>query len=129
MKKILVIDDEHPIRILLKKVLERGGFEVTVAVNGNDGTKKQKENPSDLVITDLIMPDKEGIELIQEFKQEYPTTPIIAMSGGGMAAAQGYLKTAKIMGAEEIIEKPVKKEVLLEKVRTTLSAYRKLNTN
>ena len=123
VKRILVIDDEKPIRILLTKILEKEGFEVTTAGDGDEGTRRQQADPFDLVITDLIMPGKEGIELIREFKKDYPQTPIIAISGGGMVAAQGYLKTAKVMGAEDTIEKPVIKDVIIEKVNRVLSQY------
>lgn len=121
MKKILVIDDERQIRILLQRVLEQAKFEVLLAANGDEGAKTQKLDPSDLVITDLIMPGKEGIELIQDFKKKYPNTPIIAMSGGGIADAEGYLTMAKMMGAAAVIEKPVRKKTLLETVNGVLS--------
>ena len=121
MKKILVIDDELPVRILVKSILERDGFIVSVASNGMEGLLSQKNNPADLVITDLIMPEKEGIELIQELKKEFPLLPVIAMSGGGITPADGHLKTAKILGAAAILEKPVDKVDLVKTVEELIN--------
>ncbi len=120
MKQILIIDDEPQILSLLKKMLEREGFNVIVASDGKEGMKLFEKIPADLVITDIIMPKKEGIEIIMEFKKSNPNIPIIAMSGGGRNTPDAYLGAAKLLGAYEIFEKPIKKEELLNAVNKAL---------
>lgn len=117
MAHILIIDDEQPIRLMLRKMLESEGYVVTEASNGAEGIKRYHENPADLIITDLIMPEKEGTETIMELKKENPAVKIIAMSGGGKNKPDGYLHTAKLLGAKQTFEKPVRKNELLEAIR------------
>lgn len=119
-KKILVIDDETPIRSMLKKILEREDFIVIVAANGSDGLRKALDQPPDLVITDLLMPEKEGLETILELKRCAPQIPVVAMSGGGLNDPAGYLQTAKLFGADAVMEKPVNKKTLLKIIDDTL---------
>jgi len=120
MKKILVIDDEPSIRALLSKMLEREGFSVITAPDGKEGMKRFIREPADLVITDLIMPEKEGMEVIMELRKGSPQVPVIAISGGGRNTPESYLNTAKLLGASAILIKPVQKEKLLEAVRGAL---------
>lgn len=120
MKQILIIDDEPEIRSMLKKMLEREGFDVIVASDGKEGMELFEKNPVDLVITDIIMPEKEGIETIQALKKGYPDIPIIAMSGGGKISPDGYLHMAKLIGAQATFEKPINKKTLLNIVKKTL---------
>lgn len=121
MKQILVIDDEKPIRILLKKMLEREGFEVITASDGKEGMIVFSKTPIDLVITDIIMPEKEGIEIIRELRKGYPDIPVIAISGGGRNTPESYLDVARLLGAVEILQKPIKKETLIIAVYKALS--------
>lgn len=121
MPKILVIDDEPHIRELLQIVLEGAGFEVAVAKDGNEGIKLYRKIQPDLVITDLIMPGKEGIETIREIKAENPAAKIIAVSGGGRVNANGYLQLALKLGAARSLSKPVSRENLLAAVNELLS--------
>lgn len=120
MSQILIIDDEPQIRLLLKKMFEREGFNVILASDGNEGVSSFKKNRIDLVITDIIMPEKEGIEIIQEIKNESPDTPIIAISGGGKNSPDTYLNIAKFLGAHKVFEKPVEKKELLNAVKAAL---------
>ncbi|MCD4737057.1 MAG: response regulator [Bacteroidales bacterium] len=120
MKQILIIDDEPQIRSLLTKMLKREGFNVIVASDGKEGMRLFNKEPADLVITDIIMPEKEGIEIIQELRKDHPTLPIIAISGGGRNSSDSYLKIAKIFGANEIFEKPVEKQKLINAIKTAL---------
>lgn len=120
MKQILVIDDEVQIRSMLKKMLEREGFNVIVASDGKEGMNLFDKEPADLVITDLIMPEKDGIEIIRELKKKSPDVPIIAMSGGGQASPDLYLTIAKALGAHAILEKPVENEIILKAVKKAL---------
>ncbi len=106
MKKILVIDDEPYILMMLKKMMERAGYEVDLATNGVEGLEIFKNNSPDLVISDIIMPEKEGLGTIREMKQLKPDLKIIAVSGGGRASSDDYLHTAKLFGADRIFQKP-----------------------
>ena len=102
MARILIIDDDTRILDTYCSMLEHGGYEVVVATNGNEGIRTFKEELPDLVITDIFMPEKEGLETIRELKQDFPDVKIIAISGGGVgrnAAPEHYLKLAKRFGA------------------------------
>jgi DNA-binding response OmpR family regulator len=96
MTKRLVIEDDDRLRTTLRKMLERSGYEVVVASNGKEGIKHFREAPCDLVITDLIMPEKEGLETIRELKEEVPDIKVIAISGGGREGFDDSLRLAKI---------------------------------
>lgn len=113
MKKILIIDDDHHILLMIKKMLERAGFEVDLASNGNEGLELFKRIPADLVITDIIMPEKEGLETIREMKRLSSDLKIIAMSGGGKISADNYLETAKIFGASKVLQKPFSQKTMI----------------
>jgi len=120
MKRILIIDDDHHILLMMKKKLERVGFEIDLASNGKEGLDLISKVPFDLVITDIIMPEKEGLETIREMKRIQPEFKIIAMSGGGKISADNYLETAKIFGALKILEKPFTKKQLVTAVQDVL---------
>lgn len=115
-QRILIIDDEHHILLMIKKMLERAGFEVDLAINGEDGLKQFEQLPVDLVISDIIMPEKEGLETIREMKRLRPELKIIAMSGGGKGSSDNYLKSAKIFGAARILNKPFTQNQMLSVV-------------
>jgi DNA-binding NtrC family response regulator len=117
MSRILVIDDDHHILIMVKKMLERAGFEVVLASNGNEGLALFNKTQVDLVITDIIMPEKEGLETIREMKKFQPDLKIIAMSGGGKITADNYLETAKIFGASRTLGKPFSQKQLVSTVQ------------
>jgi len=120
MARILIIDDEPQIRSMLTLMLEREGYEVVEAPDGVDGIKIYRQNPADLIITDLIMPNKDGIGMIIDLKKEFPDVKIIAMSGGGLNKPNGYLKGAKKLGAACTLTKPIDREEMLNAVRETL---------
>lgn len=121
MQRILIIDDEPHILLMLKKMLERAGYEIDLASNGVEGLQLFNRTPADLVITDIIMPEKEGLETIREMKRYHPGLKIIAMSGGGKISAENYLETAKIFGASRIIEKPFTQQDMVSTVQELLS--------
>ena len=104
--KILVIDDDAQIRYLLRQVMEWAGFEVIEADNGRVGMAKQRLHQADLVITDLIMPEQEGLETITTLKKEFPQLKIVAISGGGRIGPEAYLPAAQELGAHRIFSKP-----------------------
>jgi len=120
MARILIIDDEPQIRSMLKLMLERDGYEVIEAPDGVEGIKVYRQNPADLIITDLIMPNKDGIGMIIELKKEFPDVMIIAMSGGGLNKPDGYLKGAKKLGAACTLTKPIDREEMLKAVKDIL---------
>lgn len=106
MAKILVVDDDQNVRTVLKTLLEYNNHEVTLATNGNEGIKKYKEEKHDLILLDIIMPEKEGLETIIELKRDYPDVKIIAISGGGIGGPMDYLEMAELFGALKTIDKP-----------------------
>ena len=120
MARILIIDDEPQIRSMLKLMLERDGYEVVEAPDGVEGISVYRQNPADLIITDLIMPNKDGIGMIIDLKKEFPEVKIIAMSGGGLNKPDGYLKGAKKLGASCTLTKPIDREEMLRVVAATL---------
>ena len=117
MASILIIDDDPQILVMLGQILEREGHEVVEASNGKEGLKLYRENPTDLVITDLIMPEKEGIETIMELRRHFPDVKIIAISGGGQIDAEQYLSMAQKLGVEKTFAKPVVRAELLKVLR------------
>ncbi len=126
MTRILVVDDDDQIRALLRDVLERDQFEVMDAADGDVALALQRKYPADLIITDLIMPSKDGIEMIMEFRKEFPLVPIIAISGGGSlgpgrVAAEDYLRLSKAFGAVCTFPKPLDMKLLLDKIRQMLA--------
>ena len=116
MAKILVIDDEPSILLMIKKMLEKAGHEVDMAINGKEGMQIFEKNKADLLITDIIMPEKEGLETIVEMRKNYPDLKIIAISGGGRISADGYLPGAKLLGANMVFQKPLVQKEFLEAV-------------
>ena len=120
MRRILIIDDDHHILLMIKKMLERAGYEVDLASNGNEGLELFKKLPVDLVITDIIMPEKEGLETIREMKRLRSDLKIIAMSGGGKVSSDNYLNTARIFGASKILTKPFTQKQMVSAVQVLL---------
>ena len=117
MARIIIIDDNVYILDMLKQTLEREGYEVVETSNGNEGIRLYRENPADLIITDIIMPKKEGLETIMELKRDFPDVKIIAISGGGRVSPEEYLSMAKKLGARYTFSKPFEREKLLAAVR------------
>ena len=108
--KILVIDDEQSIRALLKQMFERQGYQVLLAKNADIGIQQFKKNLVDLVILDLVMPEKDGIETIRELKSLDADIKIIAISGGGVIKPELYLKLARKFGAIYSFQKPIQND-------------------
>jgi len=105
---------------MLKEALTRAGYEVTEALDGKEGISLYLKEPIDLVITDIVMPNKEGIETIIELRQSFPEVKIIAMSGGGRIIPEDYLYMAKGLGAKRTFAKPFDLEKLLESIHELL---------
>jgi DNA-binding response OmpR family regulator len=119
--RILVIDDDIDLCIVIREVLQAKGYEVSMATDGAQGIALQRGQPAALVITDIFMPNMEGIETIRDFRKEFPSVPIIAMSGGGRLKKQGSLFTAQELGAAVILRKPFKMNDLLRSVAEVLN--------
>ena len=120
MSKILVLDDEPSILLMIKKMLEKEGHEVYIALNGLVGMELFEKNKPDLVITDIIMPEKEGLETILELRKKHPELKIIAISGGGRIGPQGYLPSAKYLGADMVFQKPLVQREFVQAVASLL---------
>ena len=130
MAKILIVDDEEDVRIALKQVLERAGYEVTVAATGNEGLDLMQQEAADLVITDVIMPGVDGIVTAKQIREKYRDTRIIVISGGGRTApdpyepdaisTRSYLASASKAGADQTLTKPFDRDELLRAVQDLL---------
>jgi DNA-binding NtrC family response regulator len=117
---LLIVDDEAPIRTLFEEFLTHHGHTVRCASNGRNALEIFKNEHFDVIITDLLMPEMEGIETIQEMRRLKPETKIIAISGGGTGKAVNYLLIAKKLGAHRTFDKPVPLHELQEAIETLL---------
>ena len=121
MARILLIEDVKIARYALREILENAGHEVTEAENGNEGIAFQKAQPFDLIVTDIIMPEKDGVETIIILKRDYPALPVIAISGGGRTRHLDFLKLAERSGADKVLAKPFSEKELLQFVDACLA--------
>jgi len=121
MQRILVIDDDEQIRALLGQILERAGYQVAEASNGSAGLTAFRAQPADLVITDLIMPEQEGIETMLALRREFPNTRVMAISGGGKNNSRDYLPIARQLGACCTLAKPFSRQEILHAVQQALA--------
>ena len=117
MTRILVVDDEEAIRGLLRKLLEKVGYKVATAANGREAISLHRSEPADLIITDILMPEKEGIQTIYELRRQFSDLKFIAISGGGRFGPRNYLDLAGKIGADCTLAKPLDPKQLLEAVR------------
>jgi CheY-like chemotaxis protein len=122
MARILVVDDVEAIRQAMAIVLEKEGHEVVQAADGLDGIRRLREAPVDLLVTDVLMPGADGIEVIKAVRQHAPQLKVIAMSGGGNQLPAGFsLKMAQAFGAKAVLYKPFENAELVEAVRSVLA--------
>ncbi|MFO1504101.1 MAG: response regulator [Steroidobacteraceae bacterium] len=130
MTSIILVDDEPDIRDSVQRILEQAGFQVRVAATGAEGIEEFRRAPSDLLITDMIMPHGQGIDVIRELRAVHPGLRILAISGGGNFGAQSYqagaistaayLAAATAAGAKVALTKPFTREKLLAAVNEAL---------
>lgn len=121
MANILIIDDEEDIRELLTMLLVQENHDVSVAQDGIDGLNRHKETKFDLIITDIVMPNKDGVELISELNNTGDNTPIIAISGGNRNIGGEFnLVSASTLGVEIILKKPFSNDELIEAINRVL---------
>jgi DNA-binding response OmpR family regulator len=120
MSLILLIDDDQPLRRALRIFLEKSGHTVTEADDGLEGLKLFKAQPADLVITDLMMPEMDGLEMILALRKESSVVPIVAVSGGWRGDTDNYLRMARRFGAIKVFDKPFEFHVLAAEIETLL---------
>jgi two-component system, chemotaxis family, chemotaxis protein CheY len=122
MSSVLVIDDDPAICLIVQQVLQRRGFEVSTAGDGQSGLSRFAELNPDLVIVDILMPGKEGIATILEMREAQPDARILAMTGGGSFAAGEVLRIAELVGADNSLKKPFAPTELIATVERCLAA-------
>jgi DNA-binding response OmpR family regulator len=130
MHSVLIIEDDPEVGASLKRVLEIAGYQARVARSGSDGVAEFRRAPTDIIITDIIMPKKNGVEVIAEVRREFPKVPIIAISGGGNFGAAGfkptaittsaYLMASTKAGANAVLPKPFETRELLAAIKQAL---------
>ena len=130
MARIIVIDDERDIRNVVKEVLVREGYDVVVAEDGEAGLDALREHGADLVITDVIMPGKDGVETVYDIRMEFPNTRVLVISGGGNVPpheyepvaikTSAYLASATVAGADTTLTKPFGRKELIDAVSELL---------
>ncbi len=121
MSSILVVDDDAQVLDVMSEMLRLEGHSVTVAENGRRAVEKIQHDSFDLVITDLIMPEKEGLETIADIRKYCGDMPIIAISGGGRVGPADYLETARFIGANMTLAKPFGRQELIKAVSKLLA--------
>ena len=119
--QILVIEDDFAVRELILQTLSKAGYQVIAAGDGGEGLNLFREKNPALVIPDIVMPQKEGLQTIIELKQEAPGVKVIAMSGGGRYCNADYLKLAKKFGGRRTVSKPFMRDELLASVKEVLA--------
>lgn len=124
MKTVLIIDDESLVRATVARMVEREGHRVVQAANGLEGIRAFDREKVDLVVCDIIMPEKEGIETIGEIRRKDPSVKIIAISGGGRTENVNFLEMAQRLGADHILAKPFGREEFTALLRKSLEGDR-----
>jgi CheY-like chemotaxis protein len=121
MARILLIDDEDLVLFTLRTALEAAGHSVVEAGNGVEGIALRQSQPFDLIVTDIIMPEMDGVQAIKELRQLYPQQKIMAIAGGGRVRREGRLEFARKVGAERVLAKPFFDEEFLASVEQCLA--------
>ena len=117
MPRVLVIEDDADFRDVLRRSLEAEGFEVAAAPDGAQALQMQRERPASVVVSDIFMPEKEGVETILELRKHYPQTKIVAISGGGESVRGDYLPVVHELGVCRAFRKPFDLDDLIHTVR------------
>ena len=122
MTNVLLSEDNEAVRFALALALKKAGFDVSEAKNGNEVMDNDGLDDIDVVVADILMPEKDGIELLMELRERAPDLPVIAISGGGRISSLYYLETASAMGAVAVFNKPFNEKLLIEKIESLASA-------
>lgn len=120
MPKILLVDDDETVRYSLQRVLTHAGYEVVEAADGQQALARFASTRPDLIITDIVMPEQDGLGLLNSVRSRNTKVPILVISGGGATMGMDYLLMAQTMGADAILAKPFDNNVLLTKVARLL---------
>jgi len=120
--RILVIEDDEAVRRFLRQALENAGYQVIVGRDGHEGLSLYRESPTDLIITDIVMPGMDGLAVIMELQTEFPESRLIAISGGNDMVTNEMLNMAEKFGAFRTLQKPFSVSVLLDAVREALES-------
>ena len=115
-KHILIVDDDEMMRAFIRELLTMHDFNITEAANGKLGLKEFRENTPDLVLTDIIMPEMEGISFIRELRAHNKDIPIIAMTGNVHGRMEEFLDISAKLGADDILRKPIKSQEFLDTI-------------
>lgn len=118
---VLVIDDDPDVGRTTQWLLQDAGFTVSVVTSGQQGLRLQRARPADVLVTDIYMPDKDGIETIAEFRERFPRVPIVVISGAGSGGNTTHLFAARELGAHEVLRKPFDPQNLIKAVRAAAS--------
>ncbi len=121
MARVLIIDDDPKILLSVSEILEEEGHEVREAGDGKSALELVADGAPDLIVSDMYMPEMDGIELLIRLQTEHPGTPLVAMSGGGYMAKEELLRNASMLGAVDVLEKPFTIEQLLDVVNRALA--------
>ncbi len=119
MARILVVEDEKLINIMFREALENAGYEIDTAFDGREGIDKQRKNPFDLIITDIMMPRTDGIQLITEIRERHPDAKILVVTAISLSGPH-YRKMKRRLQGIPILQKPITKDKLISKVRDML---------
>jgi CheY-like chemotaxis protein len=120
--RILVADDDEAVRTATSQILQDEGYEVATAADGDELLRKYREQRADLVLCDLFMPGKDGIQAIGELLADFPQAKIVAMSGGGYNGILNVLHMARHLGAKDVVAKPLRHAALLATISRVLAA-------
>lgn len=120
MASVLIIDDDEDVRAVLRRALEGAGYDVTEAADGKEGLREFRRSPADVIIVDIFMPEKEGLETILEIRELAPHVKTMAISGGGMTGSLEYLDYANTFGVDRTFTKPLVLEEVVKEVRRLL---------
>ncbi len=120
MSRILIIDDEFDILAALRQIMTLAGYTVVTAMDAHEAMERQRDEPSQIIITDIVMPGRNGLELIANLRSEFPEVKIIAISGGGIGSSQSYLDMAQAMGAVRTFAKPFDPDQLIDAIEELL---------
>jgi CheY-like chemotaxis protein len=117
---ILIADDNGFVRATLRLMLEQSGYEVGEACDGAAALRSYRERPADVVVSDVFMPGKDGLEVIRELRRDFPAAKLVAISGGGFGGSVDLLPIAKKLGASAVLHKPVDRDSLVAAVEALL---------